>query len=86
MQVWIAATMLLLNPDGQFNENELNKWYRRMEVCLHSDAAARNIVSLEEATAMFHQLGNARDIIHGCLQNNDHPLCPVDVQDCSDDE
>ncbi len=53
MEVWIATTMLGLNPDDEFNEQDLNQRYRRVALLLHPDAAARKEVSLEEATAMF---------------------------------
>ncbi len=63
MQVRQAATMFGLNPDGGFNEQNLNQRYRRMALLLHPDAAVRNGISSQEATAMFQQLGNARDLL-----------------------
>ncbi len=77
--------MLGLNPYCGFNEHEMNQWYRRMTLLLHL-AAARNRVQLEEATVMFQFLGNTRDLLHDHLQNNGHPLFPVNLQDSSDDE
>ncbi len=31
MQVWMAATMLDLNPDGMLNEHKLNQQYKKWE-------------------------------------------------------
>ncbi len=75
MQVWRAATMLGLNPDGGFNECDLNQWYRRMTLLLHLDVAARNGISLQEATVMFQHLGNARDLLRYHLQKIIHITC-----------
>ncbi len=59
---------MLGNPNGGFNECEFNQWYRRMALLLHPDVAARNRVPLEEATAMFQQLRNVRDLLCYHLQ------------------
>ncbi len=74
MQVWRTATNLGLYPDGGFNEHDLNQQNRRMVLLLHPNAAARNEVSLEEATSMFQYLRNERDLICDHLQNDDHHL------------
>lgn len=78
--------MLGLNPYGRFNEHDLNPWCRRLALHLHQDAAAKNRATMEQVTTMFQPLGNARDLLCYCFQNNKHHIFLGDVQDSSDNE
>ncbi len=61
MPMWMAATMLGLNPDGGCNEHELNQWYKRMALILHPDTISRNGY-IRRSHCYVSTARNARDI------------------------